>query len=150
MAKLDNTEVVLRDLHPLAKPAFEQLTIYLEQLWKDGKTQTFFKPFEGLRTPIKQLELLNRRPVVTHVGPWQSAHQYGLAVDFVPWSGNAFSWDEDHDFTTLRLAAVACGLSRPMEWDKCHIEHPAWAKFQGVIIKTLTLPKPANDNVRTI
>lgn len=141
MAKIDNTEAVLRDLHPLAGPAFKALARDLEKLWQDGKTQTLFKPFEGLRSPVKQLELLNRRPVVTHVGPWQSAHQYGLAVDFVPWKGDAWSWSEDHDFTALRLAAENAGLTRPMEWDKCHIEHPAWTKLQGLIIKTLS-PKP--------
>lgn len=39
--------------------------------------------FEGWRTPARQLELGQRRPVVTRARPWQSFHQYGAAVDLV-------------------------------------------------------------------
>lgn len=135
MPKLDHSATVIRDLHPVARPLFERLADNLEKAWSDEKTHSLFRPFQGLRTPIQQLELLNRRPPVTHVGPWNSAHQYGLAVDFVPWKGDAWSWSEDHDYQFLRLAAEAVGLRRPMEWDKCHIEHPCWDELHATLKK---------------
>lgn len=127
MGKLDISGAVIRDLHPVCRPLFERLSKDLEQAWANEKTQTLFRAFEGHRSPIKQMELLNRRPPITHVGPWHSAHQYGFAVDFVPWKGDAWSWSDEHDYTFLRLCAEQIpGLHRPMNWDLCHIEYRGW------------------------
>lgn len=140
MAKLDNSLWVLQQLHPICRPMFERLTADLEEAWRNEKTLTFFKPYEGLRSPIKQLELLNVRPALTHVVPWHSAHQYGMAVDFVAWKGDAWSFSEDHDYEFLRLAAENAGLTRPMVWDKSHIEWGGWLDLTKALAK-LERPK---------
>ncbi len=58
-----------------------------------------FEVFEAFRTPERQAELYSQgrtRPgdKVTWALPWQSMHQYGLAVDFVLKVGGKWSWDD--------------------------------------------------------
>ena len=137
MAKLDMTQAIFRDLHPVGLQAFKNLTVRLENAWRDEKTRTYFRPFEGHRSPAKQLELGMKRPPVTLAGPWQSAHQYGLAVDFVAWNGQAWNWDEDQDWAFLKTTAEECGLLRPIDWDKAHIEHPLFAEMMKIQRKWL-------------
>lgn len=129
-----NVENVLRDLHPVAGAAFRRMTAHLYSAYENRKTSSYFRPFEGLRPPIKQAELLNKRPAVTHVGPWYSAHQYGLAVDFVAFKREGvWSWDEGEDWTFLRLTAERFDLRVPIIWDKGHVEHPAWPRLQKLL-----------------
>ena len=129
-----NVENVLRDLHPHAAGAFRGLTAHLYSAYENRKTASYFRPFEGLRPPIKQTELLNKRPAVTHVGPWHSAHQYGLAVDFVAFKREGlWSWDESEDWTFLRLSAEKFGLIVPIVWDMGHVEHPVWRAVQRLL-----------------
>ena len=123
----------LANLHPVASAAFRKLSTYLYGAYEKGETSTHFRPFEGFRSPIKQQELFNKRPVVTKAAPWQSAHQYGLAVDFVAYVAGRWSWDNKHDWAFLRLAAERHGLKRPLEWDLGHIEHPAWGSVQKAL-----------------
>lgn len=123
----------LAHLHPVASGAFRKLASYLYGAYEKGDVSAHFRPFEGFRSPVKQQELFNQRPVVTKAPPWQSAHQYGLAVDFVVWTGRAWSWDDKHDWAFLRLAAERHGLKRPLEWDLGHIEHPAWKDVQRAL-----------------
>ncbi len=57
-----------------------------------------FQIFEGCRSPQRQQYLFDQGrtrpgPVVTHARPWTSAHQYGLAADFVLFENNRWSWD---------------------------------------------------------
>ncbi len=66
-------------------------------------------------------------PIRTKARAGQSAHQFGLALDFVilkdgkaDWSGDSPSWDH-----AIALA-IARGMHslRPME--SAHLEHPQW------------------------
>jgi peptidoglycan L-alanyl-D-glutamate endopeptidase CwlK len=65
--------------------------------------------------------------VVTHARANQSAHQYGLAIDFVimdngkpDWSGTSEAWND-----AIELAQNAGMVSlRPME--SAHLQHPNW------------------------
>lgn len=116
----------LRYLHPVASTAFRKLTVALEDAWKNEQTPTYFRPYCGYRSPIEQEKLLKVEPRVTLAGPFQSAHQYGLALDFVAWEREAWSWADNHDWAFLLRMADEFGLSIPISWDKGHVEHPAW------------------------
>lgn len=73
-------------------------------------------------------------PIRTYAKPGQSAHQYGLAIDFcivdlgklLDWSGDDPSWDQ-----AIKIAQ-ASGLEslRPME--SAHLQHPGWRTIAGV------------------
>lgn len=124
-------------LHPKAREHFALMAHRLEQRYKAGLTPTLFKPFEGFRTPERQ-DYLFRVEKTTKARGWQSAHNYGLAVDFVPLkdAANLSSWDwhERHDWTLIRDIAVNLGLSAPISWDLPHVEHPAWQAIKGHVI----------------
>lgn len=136
----NSTMEIIRYLHPVCLNAFRQLAQHLESSYEDGRCATLFLPYEGLRSPIKQEELFRQRPPVTHVGAWHSAHQYGLAVDFVPYGSKGWNWAETAEWHYLRTSAALFGLRNPFDWDRAHVEHPLWLEFHSV------LRKPANDN----
>lgn len=119
------------DLHPIAMHAFSALTVDLQKSFDLGITQTLFLPFEGVRTVQRQRELLKDR--TTRAGAWESPHQYGLAVDYVPNVKGVWSWGGHHDWEFLRKAAKARGLLNEMDWDRAHVEHPAWKRLWGVL-----------------
>ena len=69
-------------------------------------------------------------PIRTNAKAGQSAHQYGLALDFVvmdhgkpDWSGDSVKWNAAISY------AVARGLQslRPME--SAHLQHPKWREL---------------------
>lgn len=80
-------------------------------------------------TPVK-------RPmgrIVTNAKGGQSAHQYGLALDFVimdkgkpDWSGTSDAWNQAIDL------AQKHGMQslRPME--SAHLQHPNWKQLAGL------------------
>lgn len=112
-------------LHPKARQPFEILSIRLEEAHRGGHCRTLFKPFEGYRSPERQLFLLNVEKT-TKAGPWQSAHNYGLAVDYVPVVDGKWTWDGDHDWDFLRDCATNRGLINNIRWDRPHVEHAIW------------------------
>lgn len=132
MSEITNS---LRDLHPIALPAFVRLHYRLQDAFDTGKINQMFLPFESYRSPARQNELLSNGKGVTRAGAWQSAHQFGLAVDFVPFltrSGrrNGWDWGHDNQWGVLAQLAKAEGLLAPYDWDKAHIVHPLWKKVQ--------------------
>lgn len=134
----------LRDLHPLALPAFVRLQYRLQDAFDTGRIRQLFLPFETYRSPERQNELLRNGKGVTQASAWQSAHQYGLAVDFVPFlmkSGtrNGWDWGHDNQWDTMQQLAKAEGLLAPLSWDKAHIVHPLWKKIQKIMADE---PKP--------
>lgn len=114
------------DLSPVARGDFQKLADMLAEDYDAGTTRTLFLAFEGYRSPERQKELFGQRPRVTQAQPWESGHQYGLCVDFVPFIDGVWSWDDDHDWQHLANRARLCGLLQPLTWDRPHIEHPAW------------------------
>lgn len=124
----------LNKLHPKARDHFALLTHRLEQGWKDGHTVSWFRPFEGYRSPEDQIALVAAK--TSKAGPWQSAHNYGLAVDFVPFDPetNRWSWSDKEDWNYLRRAAVGAGLLNQIEWDRPHVEHPIWVAVKRHLI----------------
>lgn len=125
-------------LNPKAIEAFEGLAKMLALAYESGETQTLFKPFETFRHPLRQLDLFAKG--TTKARPWKSAHNYGLAVDYVPFiplSANRaigeWSWRADHDYKFLAASAVHFGMRAPISWDPCHVEHPLWLKLRPLI-----------------
>lgn len=80
-------------LHPTVREA----VIIIEKNLNDEGIP--FKVFEAFRYPERQADLFAQgrtKPgkIVTHAEPWRSYHQYGLAVDFVLFENNKWSWDD--------------------------------------------------------
>lgn len=109
----------LTDLHPAVRSQYQALIAMNEEYAKTGGL--VFLPFEGFRTPERQIQLQAEKR--TWVGPWKSAHQWGLAVDFVPKIKGKWSWDaSEEEWSLLKVRAMRCGLSVPIEKDKVHVE----------------------------
>jgi len=123
------------DLNPKASDHFRLLSKRLEEAFASGRTKRLFKPFEGFRSLERQFEMLGKG--VSKARPWQSPHQYGLAVDYVPLSdpNNPKSWvwpdENDPDWVILGQIATDCGLMRSIAWDKPHVEHPIWFNIRN-------------------
>lgn len=118
----------ISDLHPKMQGPVSRLSDKLVLSYKAGETKTLFKLFEGFRSPARQAELLVAK--TAKAGPWQSAHQFGLAADFVAWTNDRWSWSTAHDWDFLHALAVECGLTAPIKWDLPHIQHPFWPRLQ--------------------
>lgn len=108
---------------------------------KNGE-QAIAAPFEGFRHPLRQQDLLARGEA-TEAGPWQSAHQYGLAVDFaglyvidgriVP---RSWTWDfvTDDVWRELKRQAAILGLDIPIPRDQGHVCHPLWQQVRRILL----------------
>ena len=112
-------------VHPSIRSDFIKLDQTLLKSFDLGITKTNFRPFEGYRSPARQQLLFDQR--VTRARPCQSAHQFGLAVDFVPFVDGKWNWDDpSHDWAFLRTTCRAYGLLNELDWDRAHVEHRRW------------------------
>jgi hypothetical protein len=80
-------------LHPAVRARVERVLTRL------AAEHIPFRLFEGFRAPQRQQYLWDQGRVrpgakVTNAQPWQSMHQYGLAVDLVLWENGKWSWDD--------------------------------------------------------
>ena len=125
----------LKWLDPRVRPTFVQLADTLVSDHRRELTKTLFKPFEAYRTPQRQQKLFDMRSGVTGAAAFQSAHNFGLAVDFVPRieHDSRWSWDGSHDWDHLAKRARELGLVRPYSWDLAHIESPLWNDLRHVM-----------------
>lgn len=121
------------DLHPLMRAKVQKLEgrlLEMEMLATSGAAG--FKLFEGYRSPNRQIEVFNRG--TSKAKAWQSAHQYGLAVDYVWWDpADGWSWDARHNWDALADAADSVGLHAPITWDRPHIQHPSFSTLKSAI-----------------
>lgn len=120
-------------LHPKAYDQFRRLAYALEADHRHGKIRTLFKPFETFRHPARQFDLYNKVPKVTNARQYESAHQFGLAVDFVAMDNDRWSWLDSHDWDGLKQRAEAVGLLCPIQWDRPHVEHPLWQDYRACL-----------------
>lgn len=114
-------------LHPVARGSFQALADDLAKSYGLRITRTLFRPFELYRSPVDQQKLLAKQ--TTRAKPWFSPHQYGLAVDFVPFVNGRWTWDGNHDWEFLARTAKARGLecqTPGLEWDRPHVQSPIW------------------------
>lgn len=111
--RFDNIEL----LHPLMRTPALRLASALEG--------TPLRPFETYRSPERQDMLF--RQGTTQARAWQSPHQYGLAIDFVPYIDGRWTWDVDTElWMKLSTTAASVGLVCPIHWDRPHVEHIAF------------------------
>lgn len=112
-------------IHPIARNQFVRLSEMLAEGFDRGETRTLFLVFETYRSPERQAQVLAEG--ASKVGPWRSAHAWGFAGDFVPYTeGHGWYWDDSADWDYLKRCAELCGLRVPIGWDKPHVEHPDW------------------------
>jgi hypothetical protein len=113
-------------LHPKAREQFNLLAM---------DVMPGFRLFEGFRDPGRQQALLMDTRGVTKAGAWASAHQYGLAADFVPWVNGRFTWAVDAKvWDELKAAAELHGLAAPLKWDRAHVQHPLWEELRPLVV----------------
>ncbi len=128
MESPDKRRVDYGQLHPLMR---DKVKLILKKLNADGHP---FELFEAYRTPARQRHLYEigrtrelSRGKVTNARPWQSFHQYGLAVDIVLKLKSGWSWDTSGKnaagWALLQKYGAQAGL-RPVSWEKPHLE---WA-----------------------
>lgn len=143
---IDRRVYSITDLHPEMRGPASALTEALALAYQADITEFLLEPFEGFRSPARQNYLLTEG--TTKAAAWQSAHQFGLAVDFVPRRIREITKTHGHDSVTRRewywpaaehndwqvLAELASehGLLSPISWDKPHIEHPHWKTIRKV------------------
>ena len=78
-----------------------------------------------IQVPERQALMIKRG--VSKAKPWQSAHQYGLAVDLVPVVFGKLSWIVPGDvWTRLAAEVLPFELRCPIGWDKSHCQHTAF------------------------
>lgn len=136
-------------LHPKFARVCKRLSEYLIDAYETRRTKTRFEIFETYRDPMRQADLLRKR--VSKAGPFESAHQCGLACDFVPYltpdeaialgelKGEkvlpGWNWDSSHDYAFLAKAAQDHGVYVPISWDPCHVEHKNWRSHRLTFVK---------------
>lgn len=132
-------------IHPKARTQFMQFSDFLLAEVLRGDAPYWFRAFEGYRSPARQQQLYDQKRAdgsrVTKARPFESAHQYGLAVDFVPFivrlptepredldsAEGAWRWDvEDSAWDWFDQAVHKHDLYRPITWDRPHVEHRLW------------------------
>lgn len=122
-------------LHPKVVPGFVLLCNRLLDAKEAGVLTQFYLPFQGYRDPLEQINLLKSK--TSKAGPWQSAHNYGMAVDIVGWNlRDGWNWQpaDSQDWKEVGVIAVNAGLFRPIAWDKPHVEHPLWSSIKRQVV----------------
>lgn len=113
-------------VHPKCRDRFEALADNLV------RAKLPFRVFETYRSPIRQNFLRSQEPAVTKAFAWESAHQYGLAVDFVGFIDGMWSWDAGLPWGSLARLAQQYNLVAPVTWDKGHVEaQDLWADIKS-------------------
>lgn len=72
--------------------------------------------------------------IVTYARPGKSAHNYGLALDFVPMVGGKPDWSGKHPhWEACILIAESHGLESASRWkkfkEKPHLQMPNWRQY---------------------
>lgn len=121
---------VFRDVKfiiPSERAAFSALATYLQNAFRAKKTRSNFQIFETYRSPVRQAYLFEMPKPITKARAWESAHNFGLAADFVPRDADGlWSWRDDEDWDFLTRAARQFNLNTPIEWDRPHVQSLRW------------------------
>lgn len=126
------------DIHPEMRTPINQLAEACRTaIFRHEGSDYMLQPFEGFRLPSRQEYLLTIMKT-TKARPWQSAHQYGLAVDFacrsVDQHGRLAGWfwpQNEAIWNFLKMKARAIEpLDVPISWDHGHVEHHMWKRIK--------------------
>jgi LAS superfamily LD-carboxypeptidase LdcB len=147
MISLDAVVKIERAKIASLKPDFGKKVITWSQRCEHAGLNIYI--YEGLRTPERQAELYAigrtvKGRKVTNAGPWQSMHQYGLAIDFVPLKPHPKAagmyeadWDDTKSYACAQAIAEKLGL-RHLSWETPHLEDASfrdWKHAQQVFGK---------------
>lgn len=138
-------------------PEFQRRVIALEKdlavSYETGLTKTNFKIFETFRSPERQKSLVTKG--ASKAGAWHSAHQWGFAVDFVPYISvedsevlgregvdvvPGWNWHPANDYRFLAARAKLVNLAVPIAWDLVHVESPDWPAYH-TMLKRFVIPE---------
>jgi peptidoglycan L-alanyl-D-glutamate endopeptidase CwlK len=123
--------ITKRKLAELLPRTRDKVTAWLAACKAAGLPQLYI--YEAHRTPQRQAELYaqgrtKKGRKVTNAGPWQSMHQYRLAIDFVPLKAHAkapgmyeASWGDSKNYAKAQAIAKKHGL-RHLSWETPHLE----------------------------
>jgi peptidoglycan L-alanyl-D-glutamate endopeptidase CwlK len=71
--------------------------------------------------------------IVTNAKPGQSAHNYGLALDFVPLVGGKPEWKPGERYAQAIALAEAEGMESASKWTRFreypHLQEPNWRNY---------------------
>lgn len=89
--------------------------------------------FETWRHPARQDYLF--RQGYTKARAWQSAHQYGLAIDLAgKTKAGAWTWAlNEADIRTAQSIAKRFDLVAPIAWDPTHFEWKLWKNYASLL-----------------
>lgn len=136
VTKIIRRNFSIMDLNPAVRPRFQQLIDRAATIETNSKYR--LTPLEGYRHPMRQQYLLAVKKT-TKAGPWKSAHQYGLAVDFAGhWideiGKHHWTWDLPTEvWSSLKRDAAEFDLLIPIKWDLGHVEAPEFGEMKTVI-----------------
>jgi hypothetical protein len=126
--EVNKRQTDLAGLHPAMREAVGKV---LAELAAENLP---FRVFEAVRSPSRQRWLFaqgrsRKGAKVTAADAWSSYHQYGLAVDFVPFIEGAWSWDDTGPramwWRRLHEIGGEHGL-RALRHEKPHLEFAGW------------------------
>lgn len=117
------------NMHPTLEKLLKELTIKCRQ---DGFA---VRVIEKDRSAERQATLYNQGrttdgAIVTHARAYESAHNYGLAVDVTPLPTTDLNWQR------LRLHAKHLGFGVIGEWDRGHLQHASWPGILNLLRRT--------------
>lgn len=118
-------ETVVAHLHPTMQSRHGEMAVLVH------RRQLPFEPYEMWRSPRRQVELYARGRVpsvpgghATYERAWQSAHQYGLAVDWVGWVDGRWSWSDSLPWKELHECARVARLEPLEAVEMPHVQMP--------------------------
>lgn len=130
-------------LHPKARQTFKILQEDLVRSYEAGEVHSPLYAFETFRSVERQESLFIAGR--SKARAWQSAHNYGLAVDFVPFVKDktaagtknvGWSWEVSGDiWDHLTRSAEKVGLFQNISWDRAHVVHPLWFELRRLVLK---------------
>lgn len=133
---LNTRNNLITSLHPKVVGAFTRLNEKLIAGYQSGLSHSQFQFFEGYRSGERQDYLFTKGS--TKARKFQSAHNFGLAGDFVAvkYHGDklTWSWDINEDWQYLAKCADEVGLSAPISWDKPHVQSHIWEQIRKFVI----------------
>lgn len=118
---------LLSGIHPAWRVKYELLSSRLNHAFLTGATLSRFALFETWRSPERQQMVFDQGK--SKALPGHSAHQHGLAGDYVAIVGGQPSWDGGQDWDFLKGEALKVGLDAPIKWDMGHVEVPMWRRY---------------------
>ena len=143
------------------------------KLWRQGRsTALIMRVREELRAKGEKVIsgfILDAGPqtnpyIVTHALPFQSPHQFGCALDLVPYYGNLLLWDNklnqkstdvDKLWKTCGQLSKECGLEWGGDWryfkDRAHYQHPQYEKKKKQLYRlAITNPNLSAEEVERV